>query len=1831
MEGRRLATISLNNIIANNMNESDSDKPHAYDLIEEYLERLRCGSNPTIEEYIKRYPELAEQILDLFPAMALMEEVSLEGDLDPARFSKAEVDTGGSTREDDFHVIREIGRGGMGIVYEAVQISLGRRVALKALFHEHVRDRGKTQRFEREAKAAARLHHTNIVPVFGVGRRGSTPYYVMQYIEGFGLNELIAELNKMRVSGRGPIEIRRAWDSLRLVERKGSAAGEGLRPIVEEPFSPPERSVSTIDLAMDEHAFIPITTIFEKLSHFPATSGGLDPAAAVEAPTETFVPASSASITERSEVESFVDRTTSHHYWKEIARIGAQAAEAIDYAHRHKVLHRDVKPSNLLLDAQGTVWVTDFGLAKIDDDLDLTGSGDVVGTIRYLPPEAFEGKHGETGDVYSLGITLYELLALKPAYGDSDRLTLMKRVTTEAPPPIARVRPGIPRDLATIVRKAIERESKHRYASAQELADDLNRFINDEPITARRVSTAERFYRWARRNPAISASLAVIFLLLATAAVVATIAATRFGKLADERGRLAEREGKLAVEKEAERLKAQRAGDDAERARRIAERERLRSVRELYFARFNLLGSSLSSPRGDNQIDLLLRDWRGLNVENDPRAWEWYYFHAILNQGAIDARGPTQEILTIAWSRDGKTIASAGKDAFIRLIDAATGATIRVVAAPQETKTIAWDPKHNRFASGHRDGAVRFWDGKTGAALGAIEAFELEVDEVAWSPDGSRIAAVGWDSKIKVWDTSDCTLVATIRGESEAYLSIAFSPDGDRLCAAGLDGSTSCWNAKTHEIIFKHYDDPARSRRIRYSPDGTRIAVSNNERGVTIREAAKGTVIARSSWSFHTLNSIEWSPDGKTIATGARDRTVGFLDSDRLIRRFALRGFLDEVKSIAWSPDGSRIAAATGGENGAIRIATVNPPSYPLVLQKAHEQTIRMIRFDASGKQFATASEDGSVKIWNSETYANIRTFRVAHDSFTSVCFHPDGKTIACGDRDGTTKLWDSTTGNEIATFPGGGREARSIAFNRAGSKLAVGAEDGKVRVWDVASRRLEREFAGFGFDWSPSGDRIAIGELYRITIADAATGRAIVSWPYGGQFNRIVVWSPDGRMIATRSFNIVDIWNSETGSSLYSLIGHNENATSVAWSPDGKRLATASQDTVVRLWDTTSGSMTLTLREHSSSVESIAWSPDGTKLVSAGDDPSIVIRDATAGYLHEHAPELLPTLQRMIAENPSDRAAILARGLALARAERWNEAATVIDQSSDDPTRARMKPRCLIAGWWSVKNNPLDKNDVHDPFADSPPSPLDAAAATVRRERPVWYRAACDSTGFVPLAPDPPRLYARLYSNQNQIICLRLDGSITPAIAVDGKELDQTKKRHLLEVRRGWTTIVARVDAPERYASEFARPGAGIFILASNHTGEIAQALVEAEKFDDAIELATRTPDPESSPIERDRLLTRLVEAKLALKKSTGRDSSEIQELERKFVSLFENILLSNEACDRDAGDYAHFLLTRAEARDGKALTNVAAAKSPDRRGLVLSTIAGRETTRGVGGWTALGAAKLLSNDPQGAIRALEKAAALDLGSRFNINILISLAYHSIGRHDDERTALDRVHKGFDRAPPAAWYERETIAAFTNEIEERPGIGAYLARGIALARSGLGDEARADFEKASSLDPADPEPRLRIKQCESDIIKSWNFDFGTDGWIARGDCVLSNSRGALLAASSGKDPMMFARVDAPPGRIDVLIRARCSKPKRVQVFWISAAHPGLDELRSRRSNFDASDESWNDYVITIEPDEPLTGIRIDPGESPGSIEIAAISLRKAKAAATADANSIRP
>jgi serine/threonine protein kinase/Tfp pilus assembly protein PilF len=462
------------------MSSSSANREAVERLFDEFVERRRRGEQPSLSEYVERYPDLAEDIRAQFPAFfddsdkaRDLELTEASGDAPPSAPARRVEQLG------DFRILREIGRGGMGIVYEAEQESLGRHVALKVLLANSLLDPKQVSRFQREARSAARLHHTNIVPVFGVGEHQGTHYYVMQYIPGRGLDNVLTELKWLRKHGRVA----------------NSTTGPTGRTFA---AAKPE-DVTAADPAQQSKPGQDLTGALD----------GSDPLAVSD------VALSSSSLVAPPQTLDLTSSQSSRHYWQSVARIGSQVAAALAYAHSEGILHRDIKPANLLLDNKGTVWVTDFGLAKATEQDNLTHTGDIIGTLRYMAPEAFRGKSDPRSDIYALGLTLYELIALRPAFDASDRNTLIRQVSGAEVAPLRKFNPGVPNDLETIVLKTLDRDPAHRYQSAGDLADDLERFIKDEPIEARRATLPERFGRWCRHNPVVAAlllTLVIVFL-----------------------------------------------------------------------------------------------------------------------------------------------------------------------------------------------------------------------------------------------------------------------------------------------------------------------------------------------------------------------------------------------------------------------------------------------------------------------------------------------------------------------------------------------------------------------------------------------------------------------------------------------------------------------------------------------------------------------------------------------------------------------------------------------------------------------------------------------------------------------------------------------------------------------------------------------------------------------------------------------------------------------------------------------------------------------------------------------------------------------------------------------------------------------------------------------------------------------------------------------------------------------------------------------------------------------------------------------------------------------
>ncbi len=411
----------------------------------------------------------------------------------------------------DFRIVREIGRGGMGVVYEAVQLSLGRRVALKVLPFAAALDRKQLQRFKNEAQAAAQLHHNNIVPVYAVGCERGVHFYAMQLIQGQPLSVLIRQMRAM--AGRDDAA---DADSAASILASKLALGR---------LAPTPRSSASADRAED----IAEDQDDQASNGSPKAADSSDrPVAPWDSSTGVH-PHTSGSGVDASTTAAATHHATTHHssrgrYFRTVAELGRQAADALEHAHTVGVIHRDVKPGNLLVDQQGNVWITDFGLAQFHAEVGLTRTGDMMGTLRYMSPEQAIGNRvilDHRTDIYSLGVTLYELLTLEPVFASSDRADLLRRIIEDEPRAIQAIEPSIPVELETIVLKALAKTPIDRYGTAQELADDLKRFLNDEPILARRPTPLERVTKWSRRHRGLVIS-GMLLLATATAGLAAS-------------------------------------------------------------------------------------------------------------------------------------------------------------------------------------------------------------------------------------------------------------------------------------------------------------------------------------------------------------------------------------------------------------------------------------------------------------------------------------------------------------------------------------------------------------------------------------------------------------------------------------------------------------------------------------------------------------------------------------------------------------------------------------------------------------------------------------------------------------------------------------------------------------------------------------------------------------------------------------------------------------------------------------------------------------------------------------------------------------------------------------------------------------------------------------------------------------------------------------------------------------------------------------------------------------------------------------------------------------
>jgi serine/threonine protein kinase/WD40 repeat protein len=1172
------------------------------DLAYEFAERYRRGDRPSLDEYVDRYPHLADEIRELFPTLVMMERVGSEADRPQGSPTADQPRRDGPMPErlGDYRILREIGRGGMGVVYEAVQESLGRHVALKVLSHDRSSGPVALIRFRREARTAALLHHTNIVPVFGVGEHEGVPYYAMQYIRGRGLDAVLREVAAMRrEAGRSGAGARERPDPLPAGLATGLITGR----------------YSDLSVAAGAPADLP-----------PSTSEPDGPREGRAAPSSTGAGAAGAG---RPSSDSSLLRAAESPYFREVARMARQAAEALAYAHGRGVVHRDIKPANLLLDAQGTIWVTDFGLAKAEGSDDLTRPGDVVGTLRFMAPERFRGQAEARSDLYSLGMTLYEMLALEPAFRAGHRVELIHAILHEEP-----VRPRahdrrIPRDLETIVLKAIAKEPADRFADAGAMAAELGRFIEGRPIRSRRLSVAERVWRWSRRNPALATS-SLLALALAVILVIGSVwsalnyreqrdevTKSRDRALAAERRSEAELGRSLLQQARAERLsvrpgRRQTALEALGRAARIAREvgappEDLARLRDEVIAALALTddqrvpvgqGFDAAPPRAAYSIDAdryvvlgpngsihvhRLSDRSEVRVVGSDRPRDRHSIRFVpggrfacveagdlqtelwdLERGEVPSAWPA-DVRCAVPRPDGRQVAALRSDGELRVYDlpaATMSSRCRLgVAVPSRLEpawmSLAEDGRHLALIPPDQSCARVYEVGSGRLVCDLKTPSDPLVEALALSRDG-KLLAVNHGRTISVHEVGNGEQLALLQGHHAAGLTFSFQPAGDLLASHSWDATTRIWDPLRGRLLVTQggvlLDWAASGSLVAILRDQQltlhRLAAGDIRRTIDCRMLGNRTIRA----PFSPLG-VTFSPDGQLIAIPAALGVVVASAGDGSELAFLPIGACDQALFL---PQGTLLTYQGRGlyrwpvrrlEGGRLRLGPPEPLALP---DQGPDFAFTGLAASASGRLVGVTlpAQGGAVLLDPDRPWR--RTWLTPHQGASSVAISPDGRWAATtGGRDGSPdgrmlKVWDAATGRLVLRLPVG---TAKVAFSPDGQWLGIGA----VR-WPAAVGESRYRFFRTG-SWAP-GPEFDHG---------LETGLAPLAYHPRGRIAAI----RDSYRSWTQGRSRLRLVDLETGGVLAALESPEDaNTYEVKFSPDGRFLAAVQTDYRVDVWD---------------------------------------------------------------------------------------------------------------------------------------------------------------------------------------------------------------------------------------------------------------------------------------------------------------------------------------------------------------------------------------------------------------------------------------------------------------------------------------------------------------------------------------------------------------------------------------------------------------------------------------------------------------------------------------
>lgn len=1189
--------------------ETDSQEPLFERIAEEIIARQRNGERPTVEEYCARYPESEQELRTFLPALLAVEKLkpspelkqdapatSRATDTDKAKHSTADQDY---PEIGEYHVLHEIGRGGMGVVYEAEQPSLGRRVALKVLPKNTRGDERAVRRFEREARAAASMHHTNIVPVFEVGCDDQHLFYTMQLIRGQSLDVVIQELKRIRLANeQSTLDSREAGSTLVLTsESANNVQSLGNELTV---CSAASQSGDAASPFADQHV----------------KSGGST---------------GSAVLPGRIDMSSTTHKNR-QAYYRSVAQVGHQTAGALCYAHERGIIHRDIKPSNLILDGNGIVWITDFGLAKTTG-ANLTQTDDVIGTLRYMSPERFKGKRDATADIYSLGLTLYEMLALEPAFIAVDQLNLISKICKSTPLPLRTYDSHVSHDLETIILKSVSKDPRTRYQTAEEMADDLQRFIQDRPIRARRVSPAERLVRWSRQNKSLAAALFSCAALLIAVTIVSLVF-TGIYRNSEEKATEAAFAAGVA------KIQADRERDLATTESKRANENARKKSEYLYVAHMQMADHAWRAGAVKQTREILNRQ-----LENDGfdlRDPAWFFLDALCRNIEAAPILPYDDIVVeIDVDPLGRFLAASGNDGNVKIFGLEHYDLIQTLESENaKIVEMTFSPDGKTLIG--QDGSRTFvwkYDGMRFRQWGRFPG--VSPIEFPLSPDGNKLVLLPRDHKNQVWwwDLTASHATRQHLSVSKDLLYGCWRRDSQRFVATFGDGSVGEFrltDGKYGEIANlptpAKYVDISKDDRFLILANQEMLQIRNLEDAADVRNLgmplpgmwfvnslATGFLVATRSevsiWDYDgTLRrQIPLSPDfqlsleraGRYLAMHSTDHIVTVFD-DTTDEQTSLIGNDNTVYTVDWSADGQIFS---GGRSKLVQVLDLNQSHRASQVLDHGDAWLWAARFSPDGKTVATASSHPDIVLWDCNSGHELARFSEHTKGGHTLAFSPDGKLLVTGGEDSAIHVREVHTGRYIGACQGHQAQINTVEFTPNGQWLLSASNDGSLRIWEAATLQPFKSFQ------LPKGSVWAATFVGNHEVVFGGTDRRIHAWEFTeGDGPKVVLesgfdvtslrTSNDQRTVAcTTSDGRISLIHTGTKELLVSQMVHTSDAMHTAFTPNDRTLISAGSDGSVAFWALNVGEPTLRINAHQRHVHVIDLSPSGSHFVTGSWD----------------------------------------------------------------------------------------------------------------------------------------------------------------------------------------------------------------------------------------------------------------------------------------------------------------------------------------------------------------------------------------------------------------------------------------------------------------------------------------------------------------------------------------------------------------------------------------------------------------------------------------------------